>query len=494
MVRLACISLPHFDLQIVALRHPKWKELPAAVVTDDRPLGRITAVNRAAVAAGIEPGMRYAAALGICGELRAGTVDPEKRGELRRKLMTLFGTFSPQVEPAEGEQALFWVNAAGLDRIYDTPLSWARAVEAAVERERLVCSIAVGGSRFGTYAAAKAKRGITVFASGEEEAAAAMQAPLGVLPIEREALARCRQLGIVTIAGFCRFSSGALRRRFGPEAERLQRFARGEQELPIQAVDAPAVLRREVRLLYPQSSTEVLLHHQLSMLRELIAHAWTQQRLIGDLALEFHPECWPGHHEQCRRERIFTARPTRDQKAIERLIQLRLENLHLSGPVVRLSLEATLVPTERAQEELFATGARRDMKKALAAIDEVRAEVGNDAVQIAELVDAHLPQAQYRWRRIERIGPVRRDAIEAPAHPPLVRRLLHAPSPLSRPAAATDASLTGPYEYSGDWWRTPYRRDYYYLRDDSGRLLWVYREAAAAGGAPGRWFVQGIVE
>ena len=500
MVRLACISFPRFDLQVVALRHPEWKELPAAIVTDDRPLGRITAVNRAALAAGVEPGMRYAAALGICGELRAGTVDSRERDELRRRLITLLGAFSPQVEAAEAEEALFWVNASGLERIYETPLSWAEAVRASVEGDGLVCRIALGFTRFGTYAAAKAKRGITVFSSGEEEAAAAMRAPLGVLPIELEAMARCRQLGIVTIGGFCRFSSGALRRRFGPDVERLQSFARGEQELPIQAADAPALLRREVRLLYPQSSTDVLLHHQVSMLRELVAYAWMQQQLIGDLTLEFHPERWPGHREQCRRERIFTARPTRDQKAIERLLRLRLENLRLSGPVVRLSLEATLVPTDRVQEDLFATAVRRDVKSALAAIDEIRAELGNDAVQIAELVDAHLPQEQYRWRRVERFGPVPRHDGESPRRARLVRRALHDPPPLSRRAGRAAASLAGPYEYSGDWWRGPYRRDYYYLRDSSGRLLWVYRDAAAAGGAtsaedtPGRWFVQGIVE
>ena len=53
MVRLACISLPRIDLQIVALRHPEWKQLPATVVTEEKPLGRITAANRAAIRHGL---------------------------------------------------------------------------------------------------------------------------------------------------------------------------------------------------------------------------------------------------------------------------------------------------------------------------------------------------------------------------------------------------------------------------------------------------------
>ena len=83
MVRLACISLPKIDLQIIAQRHPDWKQLPAAVVTEEKPLGRITAANRLAYAAGVKPGMRYASALGICPELRAGVVEPEERERLR---------------------------------------------------------------------------------------------------------------------------------------------------------------------------------------------------------------------------------------------------------------------------------------------------------------------------------------------------------------------------------------------------------------------------
>ena len=499
MGRLACINLPRIDLQIVALRHPEWKRLPAVVVTEERPLGRITAANRAARAAGVEPGMRYAAGLSICGTLRAGVVDPPERSALREKLVALLGTFSPHVEPAADDPALFWINAGGLDRIYDSQALWAESIQAAIEREELVCSIAVGFSRFGTYAAAKVKRRITVFQREDEERAAALRAPIGVLPIDHEVLLRCRQLGIDTIQDFCRFSPGSLRRRFGPEIERLQRFAKDEESLPLQSVDTDPVLRREMRLLYPEGSVETLLQHQLSLLRELIAEAWAQQRLIGELALEFHPERWPGSEDERFREHILTTTPTRDRKMLERLIRLRLESLRLSGPVVRLSLEVTFVPTDRAQEDLFVDTARRDPRKALAAIGELCAELGNDAVQIAGIESSHMPQERYRWRRVERLLPAkhpRDDPEDLPARSPLVRRIFHEPYQIAGISDQRhDSGCFGPYELSGGWWHGSYRREYYYLRDPSGRVLWVYRNLAPEGtGAAGRWFVQGIVE
>ncbi|MFP4114432.1 MAG: hypothetical protein ACLFUA_08680 [Spirochaetales bacterium] len=489
MVRLACISLPKIDLQIAALRNPEWKELPAVVVTEEKPLGRITASNKAAYGAGVQPGMRYASALSICPELRAGVVEQREREALRERLIELLRGFTPEIEPAKDDPALFWVNAAGLERIYGSPAKWAGSIENAIHAEGLVCSIAVGFSRFGTYAAAKAKRRITVFDREDVEEAAALRAPVGVLPLDHEVLLRFHHLGITTIRDFRRFSPGALRRRFGPEVEQLQRFARGDEQLPIQAVGEHTVFRRELRLLYPEASVEALLHHQLALLRELVSQAWSRQQLVSELVLEFRPESWPGTPEECRREQILTSRPTLDYDKLERLVRLRLEDLRLAGPVVRLALEVALLPTERVQEDLFAAPSRRDPQKALAAISELYAELGNDAVQVAELADGHLPEDQYRWRRVEDLPPPR-PATGTEGSPVLVRRILHEALPLARlPSEYRDPAVSGPYEFSGGWWQNSYRREYYYLRDRSGRLLWVYFDAPAE-----RWLVQGIVE
>lgn len=495
MVRLACISLPKIDLQIIAQRHPGWKQLPAAVVTEEKPLGWITAANRLAYAAGVKPGMRYASALGICPELRAGVVDFEEREGLRARLIGLLRRFTPEVEPARDDPALFWVNAGGLERIYGTPAKWAGSIEAAIDAEGLVCSIAVGFSRFGTYAAAKVKRQITVFDREDVEEAAALRAPVGVLPFDHEVLLRLHHLGVVTVRDFNRFSPGALRRRFGPQVEALQRFSRGEERLPVQSVGEPAALRREMRLLYPEASMEALLHHQLSLLRELVAHAWAQQQVISELTLEFCPERWPGVSESddgCTVERVLTARPTRDQATLERLLRLRLEHLRLPGPVVRLSLEASLRPTDRAQDDLFETAGRRDPAKALAALGEIRAEMGNDAVQIATLEDSHLPERRFAWRRFDRLVPSGPAAGGATGV--LVRRMLGEPLPLTRLpreflGTSGHTATNGPYELTGGWWHHPYRREYYYLHDSNGRTLWVYFDADEE-----RWFVQGVVE
>ena len=506
MVRLACISIPRVDLQVLALRDPDLRQLPAAVVTEEKPLGRITAVNRAAQGAGVQPGMRYASALSVCPQLRAGVVQPEEREELKKQLAEVLRDFTPEVEPSSSDAALFWVNAAGLERLYPTLAKWAGALQIAVERQGLVCSVAVGYSRFGTYAAAKSKRALTVFTSADQEQAVALRAPVGVLPLDHDVLLRFHQLGIRTIRDFNRFSSGALRRRFGREVERLQLFARGEETLPIQpALEQPAMYR-EMRLLYPEGSADALLHHLHMLTEELIAEAWSQQALIAEIIISLCPEYWPGSMDECIEQSLRSARPSGDQQLWDKLLKLRFEQLELPGPIVRLSVEARTIASTREQSDLFSGSPKRDPRKALAAVADICAELGNDRVQVAELHDDHLPSAQFSWKRLTRLAPPRPHVTATP----LIRRILHKPTRLSAiPAEHNTPGLKGPYVLSGGWWlgnprsadspenhaedphdlHGSYWREYYYLEDSSGRLLWLYYDAPAK-----QWMVQGVVE
>jgi protein ImuB len=489
MVRLACVNFPRVDLQILALRNSDWKTIPAAVVTEEKPLGRIIDVNRAGRSAGVLPGMRFASALSVCPELRAGVVQQEERDELCRNVIERLRSFSPSVEPSVSDDALFWVDAGGLNRLYPSLGKWAGALQAALEQGKLVCSITVGFTRFGTYAGAKGKRAITIFKDQDLEEVASMRAPVGVLPLDHDVLLRLHQLGLYTIRDFVRFSPGALRRRFGKEVEVLQRFARGESTLPIQATEEENPLRREMRLLYPESSVESLLARQLSLLHDLVTMAFSRRQLISELTLELYPELWPGRVEPGIVETIRTARPTLDTDRIERLVRLRLESIELPSPIIRLAMEADTVSTERDQCDLFAGGLRRDPQKAEAAVADICAELGNDAVQIAQLQDAHLPEAMFSWKRTEHLkspSPDRKKHDHL-----LIRRILPAPQPIpgsTNSSESDNESTCGPYDLSGGWWNEPYERCYYYLTRNN-HLLWVYFDCIAS-----QWYMQGVVE
>ena len=65
-----------------------------------------------------------------------------------------------------------------------------------------------------------------------------------------------------------------------------------------------------------------------------------------------------------------------------------------------------------------------------------------------------------------------------------------------RPAVVWDdlgrhevAVAEGPERLSGDWWKSPYRREYYRVCTDRGELLWLFREQRR--GEEPRWCLHG---
>jgi protein ImuB len=47
----------------------------------------------------------------------------------------------------------------------------------------------------------------------------------------------------------------------------------------------------------------------------------------------------------------------------------------------------------------------------------------------------------------------------------------------------------GPYVVSGGWWAREVHREYYFVRTESGRWLWIYHDRRRQC-----WFLQGEVE
>jgi protein ImuB len=53
----------------------------------------------------------------------------------------------------------------------------------------------------------------------------------------------------------------------------------------------------------------------------------------------------------------------------------------------------------------------------------------------------------------------------------------------------------GPERLSGDWWKDPYRREYYRACTEEGELLWLYREWRGKGkGKEAKWWLHGFYD
>jgi protein ImuB len=541
MDRLACIDVPALPLQLLVRDHPDWRDLPVAVVAEEAPQAPLLWVNERARQAGLLPGQRYAAALSLALGLRAGTVPRPAIAQGVAMLADLLRRHTPDVEPSRDEPGVFWLSAHGFERLYGSLPRWAAAVQDEVARAGLTAHVAVGFTRFGTYAVAKSGCGRRILARVEEESRLARAVPLGRLgadPALRDAL---DPLGVKTVGDLLRLPAGGMLRRFGPSAYRLHRLASGDLWTPLQpdAPDPPRERRTDVEP--PDIDAARLLFLAKRLLDSLLVELRTRGEAVQALVLHLI-----GERGKIRLARVLPAAPGLDAVQLLMLTRLKLESLQLEAPVAELALTAEIVPA--TAEQLRLARARRSPEAASRALARLRAALGEDAVVCARLADAHVPDRRFRWEGVEHCGlriadcglkneePQGRRGEEAQRRPegenleprtsslepipticnlppgyagypaicnrPLVRRIYREPIPLPpRPRHEPDgwllsgleagpvAYLRGPYVLSTNWWEEEERREYYFVAMQRGDVLWVFRDPRSR-----RWFLQGRVE
>ena len=456
----ACVDVGELPLQLLLRRHPDWKRQPAAVVSEDKPLGTIVAVNRRARAAGVRVGMRYAAALSLVSDLHAGTISPDELAAGVRQIRERLLTVSPRVEwggAGWADPGVFWMEVAGLHRHYPSGAALADTIGRCLHAIGLVAAVVVGYTRLGTYLLAReaiaqgSRRPLVVpDAAGERSATAAV--PLDRLPLEPAVRDLLEKLGVVTVEHFLRLPYAELLRRFGAPVAELRRTASAPPQLPVQGRDPAAPLLQRRRLTYRANDAERLQRHCQVLLDRLLGHLRRGERAVTELQVQLLLE---DGSRRC--ELVRPAVPTRRRRLLLDLLALRLRTLDLTAGVEELALDALHTPLPAGQGELFRTSQRRDPAAAAAALASIRAEFGAAAVACAVLEQAHLPEARYRWQPVGELAPARPRPVTAPAAP-LVRRVLARPQEIAGTAAPSRTTPPprhcGPFLISSRWWCT----------------------------------------
>jgi protein ImuB len=493
--RLACVDLPAFPLQLLLRRHPDWAGYPAAVVAEDKPQGLVLWVNEAAREFGVLPGLRYAAAFSLASTLRAGEVSLAESEKAIADLTQRLLRFTPEVEPSAQEPGIFWLNGSGLQHLYASPRKWADAMREDLRGQGFTVNLAVGFTRFGSYAVAKAKEGITIFRDPAEEENAAHAVALNRLNIEPKFRDTLFKLGVKTVGALLSLPAGGLRERFGKEAHRLYRMAAGDLWMPLEARMPEEPARQKYLLDDAEDDTTRLLFLIKQLLHPLLTTLAARHQALVALWLSLLID-----HGDWFKESLRPAVPTLDAAQIVDLVRLRLESLQLAAGVIEIELRADACAATSEQLRLFAEKPTRDLEAANRALARLRAEFGDQAVVCAKLTDGHLPEARFAWEPLSR---VKLPEPKITATKTLVRRVSAKPLRLAGgpyhshedgwlllgPKHGQIDKLTGPYVFAGGWWNREIQREYYFAETHGGDLLWLYYDRVRR-----RWFLQGAIE
>ncbi len=507
-MRIACVCLPEFPLQLLLRQHPSWSEHPVAVVDRDAAQGVILWSNERARASRVLPGLRFAAALSLEPNLHAAEVPATEIARAIDALTEGLRFYTPDVEPSASEPGVFWLSASGLSLLYPSLRKWAAWVGDEVARAHLRACVVVGFSRFGTYALARSdpRARVDVIDTEPEERARAAAVALdriGIEPAVRDTLAK---LGVLTLGEFLALPANGIRTRFGDDTHRLHRIASGELATPLAPRPPREPIVSVVHLDYPEGDLERLMaviDRSIQSLARSLDERGEVLRAIS-IQLEFDDRSKTA-------ERLEPASPTLDLAQIVELVRLRLASVLSARAqasassrlspcgVTDLRVELDGVAASHTQPDFFERKPRRDFAAAARAIARVRAELGATAVVKAVLREAHLPEARFDWEPVTSLNDA---APRAVRQPPLVRRIFARPFPFSsgrhRDAEAellkhidegTVRETVGPYIVAGGWWAREVQREYYFVRTSNGRALWMFYDRKRLG-----WFIQGEVE
>ncbi len=497
MEPLACVDVPALALQVLAGREPRWRGEPLAVVDHDAPHGVVRWVNERARRAGVLPGLRYAAALSLCSQLRAAVVASAEVEAAVAGLAELLRRFTPDVEPSHGEPGVFWASLAGLERLHARHVDWARAVRAALASAGFEAAVVVGAQRFSTYAVARALHGsrVLVFANAREEDTFARRVSLARLtfaPAIRDELAR---LGVRTVGELVALPQASVALRFGAELGELHALASGARKPALAPEDVELPPSASLDLDFPLADLDGLLMLAGDLARPLLVELAQVGRAAASLEIALNLE---DGTRVC--ERAQPAEPALAWEPFERLLRLRLERTRLPRGAERIELVLTSSAASPDQLRLFAEQPGRDPRGAQQAFAALRAAFGDDAVSIAHVRPAHLPEARFGWDtpaappapsplpRVEGPGALVRRILAANVQLPARSRHEEDGWMLRGVAHGAVARLHGPYLVSGGWWGSQSEREYHFAEMQSGEVVWIYFDRRRR-----RWFLQGGV-
>jgi protein ImuB len=486
-------------MQLLLRAHPDWRSHPTVVIAQDLPQSPVLWVNESARREEVVPGLRYASALTLAPGLRAGMMPDSEVAPAVRTVTATLRRFSPHVEPARAEPGVFWLDASGLERLHASLRDWAESIRDALSRIEFNAAIAVGFTRFGTYAAARVTRRIRVLVDLDEERRLARAVFLRQLHLPPETLDALERLGVRTVDDLLRLPAVGVLERFGPVVERLHRLASGDLWAPLVPQPAVEPVRRHLILDAPEGDAQRLLFVVKQILHPLLARLASGGLALEtlDLRLRLNADAWSS-------EVIRPAAPTLDAVRLADLVRLRLETMRVDAGATEVIVEAVGVRVSPEQLAVFgvpAAGPARDLEAGTRALDRLRARYGDDVAVCGVLRKGHLPEARFGWQPAIHLRAPRPRMVEARS---LVRRIFERPVPLGDHlglaaegnGGAPDGdpqhpggNTAGPYIVSGGWWVRDTHRAYYFVEGPHGEWWWVFYD-----GVRRQWYLHGRVE
>jgi protein ImuB len=493
------------------------ERLPRLTAGAERGRQLVRAVDAAAEAAGLHPGMGLADARAIVPALDVRPEDPAADAATLARVAGWCGRFTPWVA-VDGADGL-WLDVTGCAHLFGGEAPMLADLVGGLARHGFTARAAVADTAGAAWATARFATASPLVVPPNRHGPLLAGLPVEGLRLPSDTVATLRRLGVRRIGELARLPRAGLADRFGESVALRLDQALGRVEEPISPRPPGPV--RFVRLAFAEAiaTAEALAaatRHLLDRLAAVLDAAGEGARRLR-LAL-FRVD---GH---VRALEVGTSRPNRDAAHLARLFAEPLGTVEPGLGIDAMTLAAAeTAPLAPRQTGLgFAAGRGGlaapadppllDAVEIADLVDRLAVRLGPDRVLRLVPRESHWPEraaravraddprpaAGARWPDPERPRPLRLfdppEPVEAvapvPDDPPLLFRWRGAVHRIGR--------AEGPERLLPEWWRLApdpgtagEPRDYYRVEDLDGHRFWLYRRGLWHPEVPPAWFLHG---
>jgi protein ImuB len=450
----ACIHAAEFPAQALLRLQPQLRALPVAVLDGHAPLEWVCSMNARARRLGAALPMTRVEAEAIQ-DLRILHRSMESEAAARAVLLERMASFSPRIEDTSfGTACACVLDITGMERLFGPPDALAQRIRAALIAAGLRAAIAVSGNFHAARIMARASRGITVIADGEEArtlASLRVQA-LGLSDDYAETFALW---GIRTLGELAALPETELVTRLGQEARVWRDMALGVLPHAFRPMEPEFELTEFCEFETPLEQVESLLFAGARMMDCLVERATRRAMALASIAIEMKLEGGQVHRGSLR-----PALASVDRKFLLKLLQLEIAAHPPPAAVTALILTAEAGQSSKVQLGLFAPQTPEPSRLDVT-LARLKAIVGDGRIGSPVLEDTHRP-GSFRIEIFTVGGKPDTQQADCPRlalrrmRPPApVRVALHAMRPVSfrdREHIYDVTAAYGPWRTSGCWW------------------------------------------
>jgi protein ImuB len=476
-------------------------ETPLVLIGRDRNRRVVLAVDAAALAAGLFPGMPVTKAQVLVPGLVIQDADPQADAEALERLAVWMLRFAPIVAPDPPDGIV--IDTTGADHLHGGEAAMLEGLVGRLAMSGIVARAAIADSWGAAHALARYAGQPIHIAPASHGQSILEPLALEALRIAPSTAAELRRLGFRRIGDLLRQPRAPLALRFGPEIARRIDRALGNVAEPIDPVRPPDIVEIRRAFAEPIGAAETIARYIGKLVAQLCD--LMEQRGLGARRLDLICQ---RVDSQAQAIRVGMATPVRDAKRLTRLLCDKVETIAPGFGIEMMILAATAAePVERSQ--VVSSLVEETVPDVSDLIDTLMNRVGERAVYRLAPVASDVPE-----RSVARISAIAADTGASwPSHWPRPSRLLAQPDPVETVALLPDhppVSFTwrgvrrrvkradGPERVFGEWWKRDAElvavRDYFRVEDDAGERYWLYRAGDGEDAATGshRWFMHGV--